>query len=200
MFQNCTALKKLILSDKVNLIQEYAFAGCTSLDTVRLPAALIKIRSSVFEGCSDLKAVYIRDKVTSIENSAFKGCSSLTAITIPGQIAKIDASAFEGCTALDSVTSMIEKPFAFGKDAFKDISPTCVLTVPYGRKDAYIAAGWTTQVFKGGIREMPAPEGIQPITVRKKDNAIWYDTDGIETAHPQKGKIYIHGGKKILVK
>ena len=27
------------------------------------------------------------------------------------------------------------------------------LYVPYGTKDAYIAAGWTTHIFKGGIVE-----------------------------------------------
>jgi len=32
-----------------------------------------------------------------------------------------------------------------------------VLTVPYGTRDAYIAAGWTEDVFKGGVVEAPAP-------------------------------------------
>ena len=40
-----------------------------------------------------------------------------------------------------------------GTDAFKNISASCVLTVPYGTRDAYIAAGWTTDIFKGGVVE-----------------------------------------------
>jgi hypothetical protein len=31
-----------------------------------------------------------------------------------------------------------------------------VLTVPNGTKQAYIDAGWTTSVFKGGIVEAPS--------------------------------------------
>ena len=45
-------------------------------------------------------------------------------------------------------------PFTFASDTFNYISSHCVLTVPYGTKDAYIAKGWTTSVFKGGIKEM----------------------------------------------
>ena len=32
-------------------------------------------------------------------------------------------------------------------------SSNCVLTVPKGKRDAYIAAGWTEDVFKGGVVE-----------------------------------------------
>ncbi len=39
--------------------------------------------------------------------------------------------------------------------AFSRIASTCTLIVPYGTKDAYIATGWTTDVFKGGIVEAP---------------------------------------------
>jgi hypothetical protein len=113
---------------------------------------------------------------------------------------KIDAMAFEGCTALDSVTCLVEEPFVFGKDAFKNISPKCVLTVPYGKRAAYIAAGWTTDVFKGGIVELPAPEGIQAVRVDKADKGIYYDLEGREVLKPEKGKIYIRKGKKVLVK
>lgn len=136
-----------------------------------------------------------------IYESAFKNCKKLSKITIPASVTKsIEASAFEGCTALDSVTCLIEEPYAFGKDAFKNISPTCVLTVPYGKRAAYIAAGWTTKVFKGGIVELPAPEGIQAVKVKTDDKGRWYDLEGKETHQPEKGKIYIRKSKKVLVK
>ena len=40
-----------------------------------------------------------------------------------------------------------------GYSVFDSFSANCVLTVPYGTRDAYIAAGWTTDIFKGGIVE-----------------------------------------------
>lgn len=54
---------------------------------------------------------------------------------------------------MNSVISEIEEPFVFGSNAFSGIASTCVLTVPYGKRDAYIAKGWTESIFKGGILE-----------------------------------------------
>lgn len=39
---------------------------------------------------------------------------------------------------------------------FSTIPDNCVLTVPAGKRQAYIDAGWTTDIFKGGIVEEPA--------------------------------------------
>ena len=40
-------------------------------------------------------------------------------------------------------------------DAFKGISAECVLTVPHGTRQAYLDAGWSESIFKGGIEEAP---------------------------------------------
>ena len=64
------------------------------------------------------------------------------------------------CYQLTSVVSEIKVPFVFGSSAFSSISSSCTLTVPYGTKDAYIAAGWTENVFKGGIIEVPNPGAV----------------------------------------
>jgi len=134
-------------------------------------------------------------------DSVFYKCTSLPKITIPASVTKgIGASAFEGCTALDSVTCLIEEPYAFGRDAFKNISSKCVLTVPYGKRAAYIAKGWTTKVFKGGVVELPAPEGIQAVKVKADDKGTYYDLEGREVLQPEKGRIYIRSGKKVLVR
>ena len=42
-----------------------------------------------------------------------------------------------------------------GTDAFKNISSECVLTVPHGTRQAYLDAGWSESIFKGGIEEAP---------------------------------------------
>lgn len=49
-----------------------------------------------------------------------------------------------------------EVPFTFNPNFFREASyyPTnCKLIVPAGTRDAYIAAGWTEDVFKGGVVE-----------------------------------------------
>ena len=195
-FQGCTSLKHLNLASQNHTIYDYAFAGCVSLDTVNLPKQMVRLYNSVFEGCTGLKHVTIKENMLRIGNSTFKDCSSLSKITIPAKVNIIEASAFEGCKALDSVTVLNEEPFAFGADAFKGISPTCVLMVPYGKRSAYIAAGWTEEVFKGGVKEI-IPAGISQVKVKTKETG-WYDLQGRKIAHPEKGHIYISGGKKVM--
>ena len=112
----------------------------------------------------------------------------------------IGESAFEGCVSLDTVISLVETPFQLEKDVFKNISPKSVLVVPYSKKNSYIAAGWTEEIFRGGIVELPDPlSGISSVKVRK-GNKKWYDLDGHEITVLEKGRIYIRDGKKIRLK
>ena len=116
--------------------------------------------------------------VTSIGNYAFGECKKLTTITIPKSVTSISYCAFYNCSGLTSVVAEMKIPFAFGSSAFSGIASTCILTVPYGTKDAYIAAGWTESVFKGGIIEAPSPNiTFADANVKSLCVANW-DTDG----------------------
>ena len=125
----------------------------TEIKDLVIPNSMTSIGSWAFSYCSGLTSVTIPNSVTSVGNYAFYNCSGLTSITIPNSVTSIGQSAFSLCSSLTSVKSKIETPFAFGSSAFYGISNDCVLTVPYGTRDAYIAAGWTTSVFKGGVVE-----------------------------------------------
>ena len=58
------------------------------------------------------------------------------------------------CSGLTSVTSRRREPIRIEYFSFYGISPNCVLYVPKGTRDAYIAAGWTRNIFKGGVVEI----------------------------------------------
>ena len=54
--------------------------------------------------------------------------------------------------------------YSLAYDAEIYISSNCVLKVPSGTRNAYIAAGWTKDVFKGGIED----DGSETFTVTYK--------------------------------
>ena len=152
-FYNCTGLTSVTIPNSVTSIGDYAFSNCSGLTSVAIGSGVTSIGYDAFYGCSGLTSVTIPNSVTSIGWGAFRSCSGLTSVTIPNSVTSIGGSAFQDCSSLTSVKSKIETPFAFGSSAFYAISNTCILTVPYGTRDAYIAADWTTSVFKGGVVE-----------------------------------------------
>ena len=101
-----------------------------------------------------MNSINIPQSVISIGEGAFYFITSLSEITLPASLTNIEKEAFSKCSALTKVTSKIAIPFEFGLKAFQGISPSCTLYIPLGTREAYISAGWTEQVFGGGIVEV----------------------------------------------
>ena len=163
-FSGCSGLTSITIPNSVTSIGSGAFNGCSGLSSITVAQGNTKYDSrdncnAIIESASNkliagCKTTIIPNSVTSIGGYAFYGCSGLTSVTIPNSVTSIGERAFHYCSGLTSVISKIETPFAFGLSAFNNIPNTCVLTVPYGTRDAYIAAGWTTSVFRGGVVEI----------------------------------------------
>ncbi len=189
-----TEIKDLIIPEGVTSINSFAFDGCAELVNVSFPSSLTSIEYSSFGNCNGLTSVIIPEGVvslggfqycknlvsvsipstlTTIKPYAFDNCQKLSSITIPKDVTSIGKYAFNRCSNLSSVTSYIEEPFAFGNSAFWYISSSCVLYVPAGTRDAYIAAGWTEEVFKGGVIEMPDPSVNEDTDISEMANVIY---------------------------
>ncbi len=153
-FEGCSGLTSMTIPNSVTSIGNGAFSGCFGLTELTIPNSVTSIGEGTFSGCTSLTSLTIPNSVTSIGKGAFENCSGLTSVKIPNSVTSIGEYAFEGCSGLTEVTSEITEPFTFGTYAFDYISSNCVLKVPYGTQSAYIAKGWTTSVFKGGLKEV----------------------------------------------
>ena len=155
-------LESITIPEGVTSIGVMAFAynslsgGSSQLSSVFLPSTLTTIGEYAFELCTALTSITIPSNVTSIGSGAFDMCSSLTSITIPASVTSIGSQAFADCSNLVSVFSQTESPQTLQDGIscpFYNISNSCTLTIPTGTTSAYTAAGWTTEVFGGGINE-----------------------------------------------
>ena len=164
-FADCFTLNALYIPKNVNFINFHngALTGLSGLLSIVVDpenttydsrngcnAIIVTATNELKTGCRN---TIIPEGVTSL--FGFVGQYSMTSIEIPASVKSIIANAFLRCRNLTSVVSHIENPVAFGENAFGSISADCVLTVPYGTRQAYIDAGWTEDIFKGGIVEAP---------------------------------------------
>ncbi len=152
-----TGCKNTTIPNSVTSIGGRAFSDCIGLTSIEIPNSVTSIGGHAFYNCISLTSIEIPNSVTSIGNGAFRSCIGLTSVALGNGVTSINWHAFEDCIGLTSVFSEIEEPFAYPSSSFNNIGSSCTLTVPYGTRDAYIAAGWTENVFKGGIVEAATP-------------------------------------------
>ncbi|MBO4508622.1 MAG: InlB B-repeat-containing protein [Spirochaetaceae bacterium] len=99
-FENCSALKTIIIPSSITTINAYAFKNCSNLEIMNLPENLVKIEYGLFNGCSSLTKINIPDSVTSIGGYAFSGCTNLETVYLPENLVKIENSVFYNCSKL----------------------------------------------------------------------------------------------------
>ena len=138
--------KDFIIPNDITTIGEFAFYNCSGLTSVTIPNSVTSISDNAFTGCDNLNSVVLH--CPSIGN-CFQGLSSIQEVFLGDEVSSISGSAFNGCSGLTSVTSKIVSPFAIQSGAFGGVSPECILTVPKGMVNEYIAKGWN--MFGGGV-------------------------------------------------
>ena len=180
-FYQCSGLTSITFPNSLTSIGDWAFHGCSGLITISIPNSVTSIGNGAFASCRRLTSISIPNSVTSIGEYAFYNCSGLTSITIPNSVTSIGGEAFAWCSRLTTIDSYINEPFVFGDWAFSGINEEAVLIVPQGTRDAYLAKGWTEDVFCGGVVErtgissdyatiycpesdLTIPDGIQAFT------------------------------------
>ena len=176
-YLNNLSMTSIVIPNSVKKIGNSSFRSCRNLTTIKIPNSVECIGDYAFESCSNLTSITISNGVTSIGQGAFSWCG-LTSLTIPNSVTSIGRAAFSSCKGLTSVISKVTEPFSIDIMTFDNISSSCILTVPSGTKDAYIAKGWTESVFKGGIIEAPSPNiTFADANVKSLCVANW-DTNG----------------------
>ena len=100
LYKNGDEVKKLVLPNTINSIQDYAFYGCKELLEIRLSDAVTYVGKYAFGGCRRLTEMIIPDKVTTIAQNAFDNCMALTSVTIGKSVKVIDYDSFHNCSNL----------------------------------------------------------------------------------------------------
>lgn len=100
-FANCK-IKKVILPESLEEIEECAFYNAASLESVEFNEGLRVIGMHAFSGC-DLRSVKLPESLRVIKENAFEDNTELSEITIPENVSKL-YHPFGGCLSLKEIT------------------------------------------------------------------------------------------------
>ena len=161
-FSQRTDIKKIIISEGVTSISDWAFEGCYDLTEITIPKSVKSIGYRAFYFCRNLKSINIPEGVTKIEANAFEGCSRLKSVSLPEGVTEIKSYTFSGCdfteiTIPDSVTRI--DACAFNSCDFTEI------TIPKG----------VTRLDGGAFSGCHELENIKV----SADNERYTDIDGV---------------------
>ncbi len=152
-------IKKIVVSDGVTSIGNYAFYHCISLEEVVLPEGLLLIGEKAIARCDVLDEIKIPTTVTTLGEGFVNQCPLISTITIPSGVTAIPDRAFEGCSALSTI-SMPDTVTSIGNYAFSDCSSLASVTLPSQLKTMGTHVFYTT-----GIKEITIPDGVTAINV-----------------------------------
>ncbi len=138
-FSRCTALKTVTHAPHPELLKigKQVFMSDTALLRVQIPEKLQLISSKAFFGCSGLLKVKGMNAVDRIGDRAFEGCRSLRSITLPGKLQQIGKKAFYKCKRLKKVTIRSRILSRVGKQAFVKCSKKLKFQVPRNKGARY---------------------------------------------------------------
>ena len=192
-FDGCSSLQSIFIPKDLTTLAYNALNNCVSLSSISVDknntkydsrggcnAIIYTSNNRIVAGCKNTR---IPDDIEAIWFNAFKGATGLTSIELPATLTAIKEEAFYGCSGLTSVVAKMQDPtiVTLETDAFTGISDDCVLTVPTGTRNAYINAGWTEDIFKGGIVEA-APEAGDIVTATiipgNNEYLVFQDSEG----------------------
>jgi len=101
-FQKCTSLEIVEFNQRLETIDDYAFAE-TALTELKLPVSLASIGKYSFSHCVGFKELVIPSRVISIGKYAFYGNTTLESVTLNQRLEKLPERMFYNCTSLKNV-------------------------------------------------------------------------------------------------
>lgn len=152
MFERCTRLSKLVLSEGLETIGANAFSECGSLKEIKLPKSVKKIEENAFLGCTNLESFLIDDdaQLEEIGEYAFRSCENLEHMNFPASLKVMNNPFYNtGLLEVDLSKTQLE-------DVNVSLSYCTSVILPNGVKTI-------THLGTGKAQSLWVPQGVETI-------------------------------------
>lgn len=116
-FEDCQALKEIVIPESVTTIGDYAFHNCTYLEISEIPAGVTYIGNYAFQGCNSITELVFSSNSLALGKSSFSMCVNLTSIDFGNGLNNVGYGAFSYCDGLTEIEigGAVEsiEPYAF---------------------------------------------------------------------------------------
>ena len=96
-------IKTVVVEEGITYIGQSVFEGCTALESVSLSDTVREIGPEAFKYCESLSEIVLPESLLAIDKNAFHGCNALTRITLPAAVTTVEERAFFYCKGLVSI-------------------------------------------------------------------------------------------------
>ena len=172
-------IEDITIPENVVTIGSQAF-GWTKIQNLVIPNSVNTIRYYAFYGCRNLQTVVIGKGLTTMGDNVFYYSNNIT-----------DVFCFANPDAL-TWTSGSNEDRAFMADKATKMHVYAADLAKYEEKFSFLNV-----TFVGDLEDWE--DGIEEVRGKTEDGR-WYDLSGKPVTKPRQNGIYIHNGKKILVK
>ena len=137
LYINNQLVADVVVSDKVEKISDYAFAGCTNLSSAVIPNSIEEIGKYAFARCGNMTSVLLSNNITKLKTGTFTDCTSLTSIVLPQNISSIENDAFAYCSNLMDIYTESTTPPSIYSGTFSYINSANIVHIPFGCTNIY---------------------------------------------------------------
>lgn len=187
----------------LNVLGESLFYECKKLQSIALPTSLTRIGTNALAR-SGIKSLVIPDNVTTINGDACAYCDNLSTVVIGAKVRTIEKGAFYSSAVKDVYVKPTTPPTV--NSYLFSSNPT--IHVPKASLAKYQASAWKDYgTIVGDLEDcedvidaIETPAATVP-DVLPGSPAAWYTVSGQRlTEQPRSPGIYIHGGRKQVVR
>ena len=159
-FRTCFNMTELQLNEGLEVIGERAFS-CTAIRSVNIPSTVNKWGFGAFSGCRNLVEVKLNEGMRTIEVETFRGCKALQTVTIPSTVTEVGTDAFARCENLRVVTFKHGLQI-IGTAAFSHCSALQGVTIP----SSVVDLGSGAFICCSNLAKLHLSEGLEVIGER----------------------------------